>query len=340
MARERVVVVGAGNISRVWLEALAAEKVTTAAVVDLDVARAKTRIEDYKLSAEASSDMKAMIRKYHPDFVIDLTVPEAHCAVACTAMQMGCHVVSEKPMAPTMAQARKMVKTSEKTGRLYMVSQSRRYFSNHEMTQRVVASGRVGALTTLNCDFYRGGHMGGFREQMASPLILDMAIHHFDMARYLSGADPVAVYAREFNPSGSWFKGDAAASCIFEMTGGIIFTYRGSWTSMGYITSWNGSWRIHGEIGGILMENDEAPRTQVLAGKTGFIWPMKDVKAPARKLKHETFRGALRDMLAFIRTGRKPVTECHDNIKSLAMVHAAIESSRKGRRVPVVTGLE
>ena len=41
------------------------------------------------------------------------------------------------------------------------------------------------------------------------------------------------------------------------------------------------------------------------------------------------------EMLAFIRTGRKPQTECHDNIKSLAMVFAVIESSTKGKTVPV-----
>ena len=38
---------------------------------------------------------------------------------------------------------------------------------------------------------------------------------------------------------------------------------------------------------------------------------------------------------AFLRTGQKPQTECHDNIKSLAMVFSAIESARKGRRIPV-----
>ena len=45
--------------------------------------------------------------------------------------------------------------------------------------------------------------------------------------------------------------------------------------------------------------------------------------------------GALREMLAFLRTGKTPSTECHDNFKSLAMVSAAIESSRKGKKVAV-----
>ena len=45
--------------------------------------------------------------------------------------------------------------------------------------------------------------------------------------------------------------------------------------------------------------------------------------------------GALREMLRFLRTGERPQTECHDNIKSLAMVHAAVASSRAAKRVTV-----
>jgi hypothetical protein len=40
-------------------------------------------------------------------------------------------------------------------------------------------------------------------------------------------------------------------------------------------------------------------------------------------------------MLTFLRTGKKPQTECHDNIKSLAMVFAVIESSKLGKRIPI-----
>ena len=55
----------------------------------------------------------------------------------------------------------------------------------------------------------------------------------------------------------------------------------------------------------------------------------------ASPLKYRTQHGAIREMLRFLRTGQKPQTACEDNIKSLAMVFAAVESSRQGRRVPV-----
>ncbi|MFB3893568.1 MAG: Gfo/Idh/MocA family protein [Phycisphaerae bacterium] len=335
MAAERAVVVGAGSISGAWFPALAAEGVQVPAVVDLDIERARKRIAEFKLDAEAATSMRNMVRRYKPDFVIDLTVPEAHCGVTCTALKMGCHVIGEKPMAATMSQARRMVATADKCGKLYMVSQSRRWNAMHQATRDLIAAGKIGALTALNCDFFMGCHFGGFRDEMPSPLVLDMAIHHFDLARMLSAADPVAVYAREFNPAGSWYKGDAAASCIFEMTGGVVFTYRGSWCAEGFHTSWNGDWRIIGQRGTIIMEKDQPPRGQVVAGDAGFNRPLADITVPEPKMEFTGMHGALREMLAFIRTGAKPQTECHDNIKSLAMVLAAIESSRKERRVPV-----
>jgi predicted dehydrogenase len=52
-------------------------------------------------------------------------------------------------------------------------------------------------------------------------------------------------------------------------------------------------------------------------------------------VKYAGMHGSLREMLRYLRKGTVPQTECHDNIKSLAMVFAAMESSRKGRRVPV-----
>ncbi|HUS92753.1 MAG TPA: Gfo/Idh/MocA family oxidoreductase [Phycisphaerae bacterium] len=335
MARERAVVVGAGGISNAWFRPLVEEKVDIAGVVDLRIDAAKAQIARYALDCEASCDLKATLKKARPDFVVDLTVPEAHCAVTCTALKAGCHVIGEKPMASSMAEARRMVKAAEAAGRLYMVSQSRRWNALHERVRRAVTSGQIGKLTTINCEFYIGAHFGGFRTEMESPLILDMLIHQFDLCRFMTGVEPVAVYCREFNPAGSWYKGDAAATIVFEMTGGVVFTLVGSWCSEGCNTSWNGDWRFLGGKGSLLYEHDREPAGEVVAGKTGFFRKLRAIAAPKANVRYGGMHGALREMLAFLRTGRQPQTECHDNIRSLAMVFAAMESSRKGRRIPV-----
>ena len=333
MPDETAVVVGAGGISRAWFPPLKEEAVNVLAVVDLALERAEERIAEYELDAEASTDLGAMLGRHEPDFVVDLTVPEAHCEVTCRALEAGCHVVGEKPMAASMEEARKMVAASEATGKMHMVSQSRRWDAKHDQVRRVCAGGDLGELTTVNCDFYLGAHFGGFRDEMPSPLILDMSIHHFDLARYMSGADPVAVYAMECNPKGSWYAGDVAASCIFEMTDGVIFTYRGSWCAEGCHTSWNGNWRVIGVNGTLLYENDADPRGQLVAGDEGFHRPLQDLTVPAPDMAQTGMHGGLCEMLHFLRTGETPQTECHDNIMSLAMVFGAIESSKRGERV-------
>ena len=51
-----------------------------------------------------------------------------------------------------------------------------------------------------------------------------MAIHTFDAARFLAGADPVSVICHEWNPPGSWYDHDASAVAVFELSGGILYT--------------------------------------------------------------------------------------------------------------------
>jgi len=331
----KTVVVGAGGVSDAWFPPLVAEGVDIAVVVDLRLEAARAKIEQHHLKAEASTDLAAALASARPDFVLDLTVPEAHREVTCAALEAGCHVIGEKPMASSMAEAREMVRAAERTGKLYMVDQSRRWDPRHEAVRRALAAKAIGDTTTTNCDFYLGAHFGGFRDEMASPLILDMAIHHFDMARMMAAVDPIAVYAKEFNPKGSWYKGDVAASCIFEMTDGVVFTYRGSWCAEGFHTSWNGDWRFVGSEGTLLYDHDQDPQAQVVSGDDGFHRPLRDVAIPVPAMQAAGMHGALREMLRFLRTGEVPQTECHDNIKSLAMCFAAIESARAGCRICV-----
>jgi len=335
MALPRAIVVGAGGISGAWFPPLKKEGVDVRAVVDIRKESAEERIAKYELSALASDDLAKTLAEVEAEFVVDLTVPEAHCEVTCAALEAGFHVVGEKPMASSMDEARKMVAASEKTGKLYMVSQSRRWDAKHATVATTVAAGKLGEITTLNCDFFVGAHFAGFRTKMPSPLILDMAIHHFDLARMISGLDATAVYAHEFNPAGSWYDGDVAANCIFEMTGGVVFAYRGSWCAEGCHTSWNGDWRVTGREGTLLYDHDESPHGQVVAGDEGLQRELADLEIVDSPVEKGGMRGGLCEMLRFLETGEKPQTECHDNIKSLAMVFGAIESSREGARVEI-----
>ncbi len=196
------------------------------------------------MSAPIFRTLESAVEATTPDVVVNLTPPEWHRPVVETALGLGCHVFGEKPIATTLEDAQALVRAAERAGRTYAVMQNRRFEHGIRTLRDGLAAGRIGSVTTLACDFFKAPHFGGFREAMESPLLLDMAIHQFDQARFVVGVDPVAVSCHEFNPAGSWYQGRAAAICTFELADGSVFSYRGSWSAEGFGTSWNGSWRV------------------------------------------------------------------------------------------------
>jgi predicted dehydrogenase len=331
----RALLVGAGGMGKTWAKILDQSKqADLAGWIDIREGAAQAGAQEIGIQSDYyGTNLEQAIRDVGPDFVVDVTIPEAHHEVTLTALRMGVPVLGEKPMAATMQQAKEMVRASEEAGKLYMVSQSRRYNGSLQGYRDLIRN-QLGRLGILDADFYIGAHFGGFRDEMSSPLVLDMAIHTFDKARMISGKDPVSVYAEEFNPSWSWYKGDACAVCLFEMTDGVRFTYRGSWCAEGCQTSWEGEWRAVGEHGTAKWDGADGLYADIVSEPGGFM--SKTVRAVGQKRDIPYgIEGSLYDFLNALRTGEEPMGECHDNIKSLAMVFAAIESSRLGRRVDI-----
>ncbi|MDQ2798288.1 MAG: Gfo/Idh/MocA family oxidoreductase [Armatimonadota bacterium] len=336
MTTFKALLVGAGGMGRAWGNNLKDHPdVEVAGWVDIRPGAAAEAADSLQISGlHTGDDLGKALAETKPDFVVDVTIPEAHRDVTLQALAAGVPVLGEKPMADSMESARAMVAASEKAGKLYMVSQSRRYDARIQAYRKLIVE-QVGALGILNSDFYLGAHFGGFRDEMASVLLLDMAIHTLDAARYVSGADPVSVYCEEFNPAWSWYKGDASATALFEMTGGLRYTYRGSWCSEGKNTSWEADWRAVGPNGTALWDGTGAPSADVVTQSGGFISETEPrlIEVPAGV--PGGIAGSLRDFLNALETGATPMGECHDNIKSLAMVFAAIESSAVGKRIAV-----
>lgn len=264
--------------------------------------------------------------------VINVTVPAAHHPVTTEALAAGLPVLGEKPVASTVAQGLSLAAASELTGQLFMVSQSRRYNRHLFAAKRHASS--LGDVGIVSAEFFKAPHFGGFRDAMDHPLLLDMAIHQFDMARFLLDADPVSVFCEEYNPPWSWYRGDAGATAIFEMSGGERFIFTGSWCSPGQETSWNASWRISGERGTVLWDGDNEPTVESTVESAGAPGSADD-EDPGQEIA-----GSLRDFVQALRTGSAPMGQVHENIMSLTMVEAAMLSASTGSRVSVDQLLE
>jgi predicted dehydrogenase len=320
----RVVQIGAGGMGRAWLAAVAAsDEVELVGIVDLDLDAARAGAAaagDPSLPVDTSLTRLASLTG--AEAVLDITVPVAHHPVTMEALSAGLPVLGEKPAAQTVAEALSLAAAAEATGELFMVSQSRRY-NDRLMAFREHVKG-LGAVGSLATTFARAPHFGGFREEMDDVLLLDMAIHAFDGARAVLDRDPVSVYCESYNPSWSWYRGDANAAAVFTFEDDVRYTYDGSWCAPGLETSWNGAWRASGERGTALWDGDGDPVSEV-DGEPGRPAPVPSVGVE--------IAGSLSAFVRALRTGETPDGEVHGNVMSLAMVEAAIASARGAGRV-------
>ena len=327
----RLIQVGAGLMGRHWLDVIGqSTDVRLVGLADLDLATAQRAAAGAGFADVAvASSLAELLDRLEADAVVNVTIPEAHAEVSTIGLLNGLAVLCEKPVAHTTSAALSMVAAAEVSGRLLMVSQSRRYWRNLDALRGQVA--RLHRLGLVECSLFKAPHFGGFREQMPFPLLVDMAIHQFDLTRNLIGSEPVWITCESFNPAWSWYAGDAAADVHAEFDDGTRFVFAGSWCSAGLETSWNGSWRISGSGGTALWDGDNEPVAQTEEGES---IPAVAGTGP------EEIAGSLAEFVAALRDRSVPSGEVHSNVMSLAMVEGAVRSAQTRQRVMLVDLLD
>ena len=330
-------------MSREWLRSAAELGVQVRALVDIEDKNAKQRAEEFNLAAPIFTDLRTAIREAQADVLFDCTIPAVHKEVTSTALEAGLHVLEEKPLALTYQDAADLVGLAKATGKLHVVLQNRRFKKGIRALREMLVQGVIGELTTVHVDFFIAPHFGGFREVMPHVLLADMAIHAFDGARFVTGVNAEAVFCEEWVPKNSWYASGPSVVAIFRMMAGIRFSYCASWCADGFTTSWDGSWRVIGTEGTLIWDGEEDLRAERLpanhhtAQPTAFLKEMETVFPSTDPNPMET-RGhfsVMRQFTSALVGGPPPETPSSDNIHSLAMVLAAIESAEEAKWVTV-----
>jgi len=318
-----VIQCGLGGMGKQWLKTVnESSNVHFAAYVEIDPATATARIAEFNLDpALVYPSLEAALAAVPADGVIDVTPPGAHKSIGFTAMDAGVPVLAEKPLAPTRADAQALVDKSTSTGVLYMVAQNYRYSPVMQTVKQVLAAGAMGAVGAVNVRFFKGPHFGGFREIMAYPLIVDMAIHHFDLMRFLLDSNPIEIYGKSWNPAWSWFQGDASAAVSADFANGVAVQYAGSWCAQGQETAWNGDWRFDCAEGVVTVVDDRV-YTQHTATTTHEV-PLVTMERQAQAyLLHEFYEA--------VTQGKPAATICQDNLYTVNFVFDVVHSFESG----------
>jgi predicted dehydrogenase len=329
----RLLQVGVRGMGNRWVEVgKRSTEVEVVGYVDILPEHLGKMREEHGISEAACfTDLDAALAALRPDAVVIVTPPQSHMDIAIKAMQADCHVLTEKPLADTWVNCRAVVAEARRTGKTLMVAQNYRYTPAIQTFRRAIAESDLGLPGQVSVQFFKGPRFGGFREEMPYPLIIDMSIHHYDLARYLLSADPVSIYAQSWNPPWSWFAGDASSTSLVEMQlqadpeRRVRLTYTASWCTNGGATTWNGEWRVFCPEGCVILRDDRV----YVQRRDGQDW--EEVPTEPIHLSGQDY--LLHEFMAAVSSGRQPETSGYDNLKSIEMVFKTIESIKQSKRL-------
>lgn len=172
-----------------------------------------------------SNDFDKMIREQKPDIVIVTTVDSFHVDYIVRAMELGCDVISEKPIATEADQCQRILDTEKKTGRKVNVGFNVRFMNESMEMKRILSSGELGKIlaidyqenldTSHGASYFRRWH-GKIKN--SGSLLVHKASHQFDLVNWLLDADPVQVQAMgkvAFYGKNNAYRGKNCRNCEF-----------------------------------------------------------------------------------------------------------------------------
>ena len=207
----RVAVVGAGFIATQGHLPAVKRRTDTeiVALVEVNAERGRSVAQQFLIPA-TYTDYDAMLREVQPDLVIIGTPNAFHAPQTLAAIEAGAHVLVEKPMATSAADAQRMADAARAASRLLTVSLHNRYRIEMEYLKQVVDAGELGRVYYTKISMLRRRGIPGFgswftnKDLAGGGAIMDIGVHMVDLAVWLMGnPTPVSVmgvtYA-EFGP--------------------------------------------------------------------------------------------------------------------------------------------
>jgi predicted dehydrogenase len=167
--------------------------------------------------------------------------------------------------------------------------------------------------------------IGAWREEMKHPYLFNMAVHFFDLIRYLSGAEAVSISAKMYRPEWSMYAGLAAMDSDITLTDNVHARLNGSFVGRGFETLQEGLITVVGTEGTVRL--DEMGKVR-LYDKNKTVSDVPILEAPEGDCDT-----SFSEFLAVVGGQAKPSTGLSDNLKTFAMVIAAQRSNDENRRV-------
>ncbi|WP_214628583.1 Gfo/Idh/MocA family oxidoreductase [Paenibacillus agaridevorans] len=212
MTKKRYVLVGTGGRAEFFYGAIAKDFKETSQLVafcDLNLTRMEyankmlvTKYDYEPVRTYAADRFDEMIEAEKPDAVIVTSVDRTHHTYIIRALELGCDVITEKPMTVDEKKCQEILDAVERTGRNVRVTFNYRYAPHHTKARELIDSGVIGKVTSVHfewllntqhgADYFRRWHRN---KNNSGGLLVHKSTHHFDLVNFWIGSEPESVFA-------------------------------------------------------------------------------------------------------------------------------------------------
>ena len=350
MEKVKVAVIGTGNISNNHIQSyLNNPNAELVALCDIDADRVRMMGEKYGVKRLFTDEAEMFREMPEIDAVSVCAWNSAHAPCAIAALEAGKHVLCEKPMALSAAQAVEMEEAAKKAGKLLMVGFVRRFEKGSALLRDLVQQDFFGELYYAKATYLRrngnpGGWFGDKSRSGGGPLI-DLGVHVIDLTRYLMGnPNPVSVYGatfqKLFNRPGirttkayrSVSAGGRDVCDVEDLASAMIRFDNGAVLQVEAAFSLNlkqdtGSVQLFGTKGGAKL----SPELELYSDMNGYMTDITPVCPPESFT--EEFQSEINHFVDCVRTGEPCRAPASDGVQIMRILDAVYESARTGHEV-------
>lgn len=210
--KKRYALVGTGGRAGLFYTTIAKDYSKTSVLVALCDTN-KTRLNYAKSKIEAlghepvptylAADFDKMIEETKPDEVIVTTIDRTHHTYIVRAMELGCNVITEKPMTIDVPQCKEILSAVDRTNQRVRVTFNYRYAPHNTKIFEIIRSGAIGTVTSIHfewmlntshgADYFRRWHRDA---RNSGGLLVHKSTHHFDLINFWLQSRPRTVYAQ------------------------------------------------------------------------------------------------------------------------------------------------
>ncbi len=348
----RVATIGSGLIARLahvpGYQKAGAEVVATADIVE---ARAKKLGADFSIP-DTYTDYHEMLKRDDIEAVSICVPNHLHKEITIAALEAGKHVLCEKPMAMTVAEAKEMAEAAKASGKILTIGFNNRFRGDVQRLKQFVDGGDLGNVYYARTGYVRrrGTPFGWFtvKEESGGGPVIDLGVHVIDMTRYLMGnPKPVSVMASTYQKFGHYHIQDNNAWCSSDVLDGLRSGDEFSVEDLAaaFIRFDNGATLVVEVSWASNIAQRDSTYSYLYGDKAGAqlspleIYGVKydtliDEKiAVKEKNGHEE---EIKHFLHCIETGEKPIVSPEQGVEIQQILNAIYDSARLGRSVDIV----